>query len=100
MLFFIHHAARPWPGVVSVAVHVAEGRRVLLPVGGALHPTAVVLQGHRREESLWAQVTALHMSGQQLGIHHRFMGEIFEVPAFDSLLSDKRVKGGVCQNFL
>lgn len=96
----IQDAALPWPGVVGVVVGEAEGRRVLLPVRGAQHPTAMVLQGERREGSLWAQVTALPMSGHQLGINHRFMGEIFEVPAFDSLSSDKQAKGGACQNFL
>lgn len=40
----IQDAAHPRPGVVGVAVRAAEGRRVLLPVGGALHPTAMVLK--------------------------------------------------------
>lgn len=96
----IQDAARPRPGVVGVAVREAEGRLVLLPVRGALHPTAMVLQGQRGEGSLWAQVTALHTSGHCLGTEHRFMGEILVVPAFDSLLSDERTQGGACQNFL
>lgn len=39
----IQDTAIPWPGVVGVVVRDAEGRRVLLPVGGAQHPTAMVL---------------------------------------------------------
>lgn len=35
-----------------------------------------------------------------LGINHRFMGEIFEVPSFDSLPSDKQAKWGVWQDFV
>lgn len=42
--FCIQDAAHPWPGVVSITVRAAEGRRVLLPVRGAQHPTAVVLK--------------------------------------------------------
>lgn len=33
--------------------------------------------------------TQLDTAHGWLGINHRFMGEIFEVPAFDSLPSDK-----------
>lgn len=93
----IQDAALPRPGVVGVVVRAAERRHVLLPVRGACHPTAVLLRGQRGEGSLWAQVTALHTSGHGLGANHGFMGEVFEAPAFDSLLSNKRAKGGVLE---
>lgn len=59
----IHDTAIVRPREVGVFVAGAEGGRVLLPVGGALHPTTVLLRSKRRERSLWAQVTALHTAG-------------------------------------
>jgi len=58
----IHDTAIVWPREVGIAVRGAEGGHVLLPVGGALHPAALVLPSERRERSLQAQVTALHMA--------------------------------------
>lgn len=59
----IHDTAIARPREVGIVVRGAEGRHVLLPVGGASHPAALVLWGERRERSLWARVTALHTAG-------------------------------------
>lgn len=59
----IQDATIVWPGEVSITVRRAEGRCVLLPVGGPIHSTALILWGERRESSSTAKITALDKTG-------------------------------------